>query len=80
MAWTTPRTWATLEQVTATYLNQQLRDNMDYLFDRPRSIVTVRNGTNINVVSTSFAALDDNQFTLELETSGGDVTVTSGCV
>lgn len=31
MAWTTPKTWATNELVTATAMNEQLRDNMNYL-------------------------------------------------
>lgn len=75
MAWTTPRTWATLEQITATYLNEQLRDNLEYLYNRPHSFVTIRNGTNVNITSTSFAALDDGQFTLELTTTGGDIEI-----
>ncbi len=29
MAWTTPKTWATNELVTAALMNQQLRDNMN---------------------------------------------------
>ena len=28
MTWTTPRTWATGDEITATLLNEQLRDNM----------------------------------------------------
>lgn len=31
MAWTTPRTWVTNELVTAAMMNEQLRDNLDYL-------------------------------------------------
>ena len=31
MAWTTPRTWATNELVTAALLNEQLRDNLNIL-------------------------------------------------
>lgn len=31
MAWTTPRTWATAEVVTATNMNTHLRDNVRYL-------------------------------------------------
>jgi len=32
MAWTTPRTWATGELVTALTINRQLRDNAAYLY------------------------------------------------
>lgn len=31
MAWTTPRTWVDGEVVTATMLNANVKDNMDYL-------------------------------------------------
>ena len=31
MAWTTPRTWAVNEQLTAALMNQQVRDNLSYL-------------------------------------------------
>lgn len=33
--WTPPKTWSAGELVTAELLNQQLRDNLDYLKDRP---------------------------------------------
>lgn len=35
MPWTTPRTWATGEVVTAAMLNQQVRDNHNFLYDAP---------------------------------------------
>ena len=31
MTWTTPKTWASSEQVAASMLNTHLRDNLDYL-------------------------------------------------
>jgi len=33
MAWTTPRTWATNEQITQSLLNTHLRDNLLYLYN-----------------------------------------------
>lgn len=39
MAWTTPATWAVGEALTAAKLNEQLRDNMDYLKARADSAV-----------------------------------------
>lgn len=33
MAWTTPRTWADAETVTASIMNTHVRDNLDYLYD-----------------------------------------------
>ena len=32
MAWTTPRTWSVNEQLTAALMNEQLRDNLSYLY------------------------------------------------
>ena len=34
MAWTTPKTWAGTDTITAALLNEQLRDNMNYLKQR----------------------------------------------
>lgn len=39
MAWTAPRTWVTGELVTAAQLNEQVRDNTDFLHNRPRARV-----------------------------------------
>lgn len=33
MAWTTPRTWAVNEQLTAAKMNEQVRDNEQYIYD-----------------------------------------------
>lgn len=33
MAWTTPRTWATGDLISATYMNTHVRDNDQYLYD-----------------------------------------------
>lgn len=43
MAWTTPKTWATDEVLTAADMNAQLRDNMNYL-----SALRVYDQTNID--------------------------------
>lgn len=34
MAWTTPKTFAALDVLTAAELNTHVRDNLDYLYDR----------------------------------------------
>jgi len=34
MAWTTPRTWVNAETVTHTQLNEQIRDNLDFLHSK----------------------------------------------
>ena len=33
MAWTAPRTWVASESVTAAMQNEQIRDNLTYLYD-----------------------------------------------
>lgn len=40
MAWTTPRTWTTGELVTAAMMNEQLRDNENYLKDAVANTTT----------------------------------------
>lgn len=41
MAWTTPKDWAVLEQLTAANMNTHLRDNLAYLKDNKSNLVTV---------------------------------------
>lgn len=55
--WTTPRTWATGEIVTAALANEQWRDNVDYLKARPLLIVKDLDGTVASTSSTSFVDL-----------------------
>ena len=47
---------------------------MIYLFDKPHTILTVRDVT-YTTTSTSWIAVDDRVFTLSVETFGGDVIV-----
>ncbi len=42
MAWTTPKTWNTGDPVTASEMNTQVRDNLDYLKDQWSEYVHVR--------------------------------------
>lgn len=51
MSWTEPRTWVTGEIVTAAQLNEQVRDNMDYVHDAlPSNTQTVTS----NVLGTVY--------------------------
>lgn len=47
MAWTTPRTWTVGEVVTAAELNEQIRDNVGYLYDRAVTGIVNSGGTII---------------------------------
>jgi hypothetical protein len=50
MAWNNPKTWADNELVTATLLNQQLRDNLAFL-KQPSQLVATSTGTGSNNTS-----------------------------
>ena len=63
MPWTTPKTWAAGEIPGATEFNQQIRDNLSYLLQRPfvgkavstGGSYTVGGGTWSNVDATNLA-------------------------
>src|SRR6266545_2395067 len=50
MGWTNPRTWTTGELVSASMLNEQLRDNISYLKDI--ALVTIT--SDVSVTGTAF--------------------------
>jgi hypothetical protein len=50
MSWVTPRNWSSSEVVTASMMNQHVRDNLQFLYDR---LVSVRLVTNTTPVSNS---------------------------
>jgi len=53
MPWAPPKTWVTDEVVTAALLNQQLRDNLDYLKHPPSDRAVL--ATQVSTTSTSWA-------------------------
>lgn len=66
--YTTPRTWAAGEVVTASLLNTHLRDMMDYFKARPVARVSDLDGTVGSTTSTSF--VDITGATVNITTSG----------
>ena len=58
MAWTTPRTWSTGDLVTASHMNEQVRDNQTIL----KSSID-NNGKIVAISSTYFASLDGSNLT-----------------
>lgn len=72
--WITPRVWVVREAITATKLNE-ISESLNFLFKTARSIVTqFGGGTNLTSTNTSFAAVDDAQFTLSIDVpEGADV-------
>lgn len=49
MAWSTPRTWTTGELVTAAYLNQEIRDNLEAIVPLGPGAWTSYTPSNTNV-------------------------------
>ena len=80
MAWSTPRTWAASETVTATMMNQHVRDNLSYLYGVPSGGTFLRLTSNQSLssgsessVSWSSEVYDD----LGAWTSGTNITIPS---
>lgn len=84
MAWTTPRTWATDELVTATIMNTYIRDNQTELKNPPTDMINIDEGADYTTTSASFADVDsagDPDLSLTITTSGGDVLIGFiGCI
>lgn len=77
MAWTDPRTWVTGELVTASLLNTHLRDNLNFLKDRPAAVSSINEGSDYTTTSATFVDVDatNGKFQQTLTTEGGDVLV-----
>lgn len=75
MPWTTPSTWAAAQVVTATQLNQQLRDNLNYLLSRPHQRIIRTAAANYTTTSTTFVDIDTTHLSLNVTLSGSAVLV-----
>jgi hypothetical protein len=75
MSWTTPKTWAVDELVTASALNSHLRDNLNYLFGRPKQSVKRDNNVAYTTTSTSFVDVDSTNLKLTLTLTGSSVLI-----
>ena len=73
--WTAPITWAVDQLVTADNLNEQVRDNLEFLKDPPTDEYTLNEGSDYTTTSTSFVDIDATNLALTIETGGGDVLV-----
>lgn len=58
MSYSSPRTWATDDPITAAALNQDVRDNVAFLANPPRCIVY--NNANISIPNNAATALTFN--------------------
>lgn len=69
--WTTPRTWAVGELVTAAMMNQHVRDNLDWLKTPISALAT----WSSNFTTTSASYVDITSATVTLTLNGGGVDV-----
>jgi hypothetical protein len=65
--WTQPITWEVDQLVDEGHLNEQVRDNLEWLKNPPRAAVTLA----ANITTTSTAFVDTPGLTLTLTTAGG---------
>lgn len=74
-AWTTPATWSTTQLVTASDLNEQIRDNLSALKAPPTDYHVLNEGADYTLNSAVFADVDGTNLSLTITTTGGDVFV-----
>lgn len=67
MPYTTPKTWAVNELVTASLMNQQVRDNLLYLKSPPVKS-TANYASGLNISSTSFVTVQGISMSLSTST------------
>jgi hypothetical protein len=73
MPWTTPITWAAGSVVGASQLNQQVRDNLNYLISRPHQVI--KRDATYSTTSTVFVEMDSVNLSINLTLSGSAVFV-----
>lgn len=73
--WSSPKTWAVGELVTAALLNAHLRDNLDFLKTPPTAAYILNETGDYTTTSTSFVNVDVAKLTLSITTAGGDVLI-----
>lgn len=73
MAWTTPKDWAVLEQVTAANMNTHVRDNLKYLQETASPVPVVVTAAATGATTTSATSYGD------LNSMSVTVTITTTC-
>lgn len=76
MGWTSPSTWTTSQVVTATNLNEQVRDNMTYVHSgKPYAGALHNEGSAYTIASATFANVDGTDLSKSLTTTTGRVLI-----
>lgn len=74
--WTTPITWNVDQLVTNDDLNEQVRDNLEYLLSPNHQRIIRDNGGNYSLTNVlTFQDIDSTNLSITLETHGGPVLV-----
>ena len=74
MAWVAPRTWTAGEVVTASMMNQDVRDNMNYVLSgRGVAQVKVLSASNYTITSSTFVYVDTTNLALTLSINSGRI-------
>lgn len=74
--WTTSRTWSTGELVTATMMNEHVRDQLNALKSPAIFHHIVNEGANYSTSSTSYADIDATDLSATVTTAGGNIDIT----
>ena len=69
MAWTTPRTWAVNEQLTAALMNKQVRDNLSYLYDNMQGKLVTGYDYDVGKQSTTSTSYTDTTISVTITTT-----------
>ena len=74
--WHAPITWEVDQLVTADNLNQQIRDNQEYLLSPNHERIVRDNSGNYSITNVlTFQDIDASNLSIDLETHGGPVWV-----
>lgn len=74
--WKTPITWTVDQLVSADDLNEQVRDNLEYLLSPNHQQIIYNNGGNLTLTNVvNFQDIDSANLSITLNTHGGPVLV-----
>ena len=77
--WTTPATWQVDQLVTNNDLNEQVRDNLEYLLSPNHERIVRDNSGDYSITNvTTFQDIDTTNLSITLVTHGGPVLVHLG--
>lgn len=73
--WTTPKDWKYKDVFSAADANIQIRDNLLWLYKKPSDFLKCTGSNIVVAMTTSWAAVDDTQFTRTIVTTSDNQEV-----